>query len=101
VQSLISDLKAQFTNSDPGTKFFNEKTFAFTSEKGTPVNAITFGVTYTLQGEKLQQWAVIIPRASDLVYHVFFYTSPARLYERNIKTAYDMLGTLKLLEGSK
>lgn len=101
VQSLISDLKAQFTNSDPGTQFFNEKIFAFTSEKGTPVNAITFGVTYTLQGEKLQQWAVIIPRASDLVYHVFFYTSPARLYERNIKTAYDMLATLKLLEGNK
>jgi len=101
VQSLVSDLKEQFTSNGPGTRFFNEKTFAFTSEKGKPVNAITFGVTYTLQGEKFQQWVVIIPRASDLVYHVYFYTSPVRLYEKNIKTAHDMLGTLKLLEEGK
>jgi len=101
VGSLVSDLKRQFTKNDPGTQFFNEKTFPFASEGGTPVNAITFGVTYTLQGDKFQQWAVIIPRASDQVYHVFFYTSPARLYERNIKTAYDMLQTLRLVKGSK
>jgi len=65
------------------------------------VNAITFSVTYALQGEKFQQWAVIIPRASDLVYHVFFYTSPVKLYERNARTAYDMLQTLRLVKQGK
>jgi hypothetical protein len=101
VGSLIANLKEQFRKSDPNTQFFNEKTFAFTSEEGTPVNATTFSITYVLQGEKFQQWAVIIPRASDLVYHVFFYTSPARLYERNVKTAYDMLQTLRLVKEGK
>ena len=101
VGSLVADLKRQFAQSDPKAKIFNEKTFPFTSEEGTPVNAITFGVTYALQGQKMQQWAVIIPRASDQVYHVFFYTSPARLYDRNIKTAYDMLQTLRLIKGGK
>ncbi len=101
VGSLVSDLKEQFRKSDPNTRFFSEKTFAFTSEDATPVNAITFSVTYALQGEKFQQWAVIIPRASDLVYHVFFYTSPVKLYERNARTAYDMLQTLRLVKQGK
>lgn len=101
VGSLVTNLKEQFTKNDPKTRFFDERTFPFTSEEGTPVKAITFGVTYTLQGQKMQQWAVIIPRASDQVYHVFFYTSPARLYERNIKTAYGMLQTLRLVKGGK
>jgi hypothetical protein len=101
VGSLVANLKEQFRKSDPNARFFGEKTFAFTSEEGTPVNAITFSVTYMLKGEKFQQWAVVIPRASDLVYHVFFYTSPARLYERNIKTAYNMLQTLRLVKEGK
>ena len=101
VGSLVADLKEQFRKGDPNTRFFSEKTFTFTSEEGTPVNAITFSVTYVLEGEKFQQWAVVIPRASDLVYHVFFYTSPARLYERNARTAYDMLQTLRLVKEGK
>lgn len=101
VGSLVADLKEQFRKGDPNTQFFGEKTFAFMSEEGTPVNAITFSITYVLEGEKFQQWAVVIPRASDLMYHVLFYTSPVRLYERNAKTAYDMLQTLRLVREAK
>ncbi len=99
--SLLANLKKQFTDMDPQARFFNESAFSFPSEDRTPVTAVTFGVAYIMKGKSYQQWAIVVPRASGLLFHVFFYTSPSELYNRNARTAYDMLATWRLLKENR
>ena len=61
MSSLLANLKRQFTDMDPQARFFNESSFSFTSEDRTPVQAVTFGVTYLMKGKKYQQWAIACP----------------------------------------
>ncbi|MEN6319604.1 MAG: hypothetical protein ABFD82_12705 [Syntrophaceae bacterium] len=101
VGSLVSSIKQQFKTGDPQARIYNEGTMPFTSEEGTPVQAVVFECTYRREGTDFQQWAVIVPRASDRVYHVFFYTSPVKFYDRNIKTAREMLATFRLTKENR
>ena len=94
-QLVVTDLKRQLRNADPQVRFPGQGAYIY-SQNGLKLHGLQFYVVYERDGEKFQQWNVVLPRPDDSIVHVWSYAAPKDRYERFGAIASKILETWKL-----
>ncbi|MBA4416928.1 MAG: hypothetical protein C0392_03310 [Syntrophus sp. (in: bacteria)] len=70
------------------------ETSPYTHDKGgAKLAGKMFGAEYALNNERYKQWIIVLPRSTGEVIHVWSYTSPIKMYEKNLGVAQNILNS--------
>lgn len=93
LNEFMNNLKKQFLEQAPDTKFLKEDNITLKQANGDKIEGKYVVVTYTYKDQVFKQWQVVTQRADGLVFYAWAYTAPIDLYETAISIAKAMFKT--------
>ncbi len=90
VRMAFQDLKSQLGKTAAGLEFDGEKAVSY-SKRGVTLAGRQFVATYNHGGRVYRKWALVLPRPTGDVAHVWSYTAPANRFDAYRPVAENML----------
>ncbi len=78
--AVFADLKSQIAAATTSVRYIGETAIVY-GKGGLNLEGRQFLVTYTLEGRRFRKWAVVTPRPSGEVVHIWSYTAPVAIFE--------------------
>ena len=78
--AVFADLKLQIAAAATSVRYIGETAIVY-GKGGLNLEGRQFLVSYSLEGQRFRKWAVVIPRPSGEVVHVWSYTAPVAIFD--------------------
>ena len=88
--STLADLKSQLASAAKDVTYVGESPVVY-QKNGLRLEGHQLLASYLHQGQRFRKWAVVLPRPSGTVAHVWSYTAPESRFERYRPIAESML----------
>jgi len=90
VESVIGDFKNQLRSGSADAVIFEET--EFTHQNGMKqLKGKQFKAEYTIKGQRVKQWLIVIPHSNLEIFYAWSYTAPAEIYDTFTPIAQTML----------